>query len=184
MNKTPKTARVSKDQWLAKALEIFSVAGEEGLRVEAIAKVLGVAKSGFYWHFKNRDDLLEEICKYWIHEYTEVLSSNVEIIALPPKERLFTLMNMVFDHDLAEFDISFRAWAANDPGIARKVKKVISIRTNIVRQAFNELGFSGEELEMRTQLFVGYESNERSMFNTTKKKSAQYRLLRLQLLTS
>ena len=39
--------RVSREQWLAKALEMFASTGADGLKVEKLAKSLGVAKSGF-----------------------------------------------------------------------------------------------------------------------------------------
>ena len=48
----------------------FATSRVESLRVERLAKHLGVAKSGFYWHFKDRHALLRKLLRYWVKEYT------------------------------------------------------------------------------------------------------------------
>lgn len=58
------------------------------ITVEGLARSLGIAKAGFYWHFKNRDDLLKQLLNYWIHELTEVASENPQLLTLEPKKRL------------------------------------------------------------------------------------------------
>ena len=61
MSKQRRVGRVSKDQWLAAALEELEKGGIEAVRVERLARILNVARSGFYWHFKNRDDLYRHL---------------------------------------------------------------------------------------------------------------------------
>ena len=68
--KTKKIKRVSKNQWLAKALETLAASGVDAVKIERLAKALGISRSGFYWHFKNRQDLLEHLLAYWVNEYT------------------------------------------------------------------------------------------------------------------
>jgi AcrR family transcriptional regulator len=64
------TGRVSKQQWLDAALEVLATDGVHAIRVMSLARTLNISKSGFYWHFKNRDDLLEEIKYYWTNRYS------------------------------------------------------------------------------------------------------------------
>ena len=53
-----------------------------------------------------------------------------------------------------------------------------------IREVFAELGFAGEELEMRTRLFVCYQSWERTMFRRDSKKALRAHIpLRHALLT-
>lgn len=89
-------------------------------------------------------------------------------------------MELVFERNLTEFDLGFRSWGNLVPIINRKVRKAIKVRLDFVRQCFFELGFEGEGLEMRSRLFVGYQSNERDMFGSNKKKATLYRELRLE----
>jgi AcrR family transcriptional regulator len=76
MENEKKRKRVSKDQWLSAALDMLETGGVNNVRVERIAAKLSISKSGFYWHFKDRRDLLSHILEYWAHEYTEVVSNN------------------------------------------------------------------------------------------------------------
>jgi AcrR family transcriptional regulator len=164
MVKHRKTTRVSKAEWLAKALEMFVREGEPGVRVEVLARELDVAKAGFYWHFKDRADLLHQVLEYWAHEYTEVITANEALLEIPAAERLLTVMEMICEHNLAGLDVHFHVWARKDAAVARKVRQVIRTRLDYLKAIFAELGFSGEELEMRSRLFVAYESNETLMF--------------------
>ena len=66
---------ISKAEWLEAASQALSEEGVAGIKVERLAKSLGIAKAGFYWHFKNRDDLLQQLLDYWTHEVTEVTRS-------------------------------------------------------------------------------------------------------------
>jgi AcrR family transcriptional regulator len=164
MTKIRRTSRVSKQQWLAKALEVFIQKGEPGINIELLAREIGVAKAGFYWHFKDRAELLDQLLDYWSDEYTGVIINNVTVLELPAAERLLTIMEMIEEHDLAGLDLHFHVWARKDAKVARKVQKVIRERLDYLRNTFAELGFSGDEVEMRARLFLAYEANESLMF--------------------
>ena len=161
---------VSKAEWLEAALEMLAERGIGGVTVEALARQLGIAKSGFYWHFRDRQELLEAVLDYWMHELTEVVSKNPEIIALPPIKRLERISEMIVDYDLAGYDLPVRQWALSDPLAARGVRRVNRLRLDFLRQTFAELGFEGDDLEMRTMLFVCYHSMEQWVFKGLSRK--------------
>ena len=56
----------------------FSPSGIVRVRVERLARDLGVAKSGFYWHFRDRADLLKQMLRYWSDEFTEAVVRAIE----------------------------------------------------------------------------------------------------------
>jgi AcrR family transcriptional regulator len=170
MNKNKIRRGISKAEWLEAGLQVLSSTGVTGVTVEGLARSLGVAKAGFYWHFKDRDDLLGQLLNYWTHELTEVASENPELFTVEPKKRLIRLAEMILDYDLARYDMAFRQWALHDTKAASSVRKVNRIRLDFVRGAFAELGFAGEDLEMRTMLFVCYHSWESSMFREISRK--------------
>ena len=164
MSKKNKTRGFSKAEWLETAMEVLSNSGVEGLSVEGLARNLGISKSGFYWHFKDRQDLLQQLLDYWVHELTEVVTQNRQLLELEPKQRLITTAEMILKHDLACYDSAFRLWAKQDPTALRAVKKVNQIRLEFVKEALSELSFIGDELEMRAMLFVCYHTWESFMF--------------------
>ena len=163
MTKIKKT-RVSKEDWFSVALEALATSGVESLRVERLAKQLGVAKSGFYWHFKNRDDLLRQLLRYWEEEYTRVVTADPRLMEFSPRDRLLAIARTVHKLELAKYDLSFQAWAKIDVTAYKAVSRVIDLRLNLLRETFRELGFAGDELEMRAMLFVAYHSWEALTF--------------------
>lgn len=177
--------RVSKGEWLERALEILSAEGVQGIRVERLARDLKISKSGFYWHFTNRNDLLRQLLDYWAYEYTSVVIQNQKLLQADPKARLNQIASMIRKHDLAKFDLSFCAWAAHDQKVAELVAQVYRRRMDYIREVFRQLGFSGDELEMRTTLYICYHSWETTVLGgESERKLARLQKLRLDLLTS
>ena len=161
---------VSKTEWLEAGLQALGDSSVAALTVEGLAKSLGIAKAGFYWHFKNRDDLLRQLLDHWTLEITEVITANPEILTLKPKTRLIRAAEIIHDYKLTRYEIAIRQWALQDKEAARAVKKSNRLRLDFVRMAFSELGFKGEDLEIRTMLFVCYHSWEASMFREISRK--------------
>ena len=170
---------VSKAEWLARALEVLAAEGVQGVRVERLARDLGIAKAGFYWHFRDRRDLMQSMLDYWTHEFTVVVTGDPRLIEGDPKKRLYETMVMILDHDLAKYDLGIRDWAAHDPDAAKAVQAVYRMRLEFVRRIFSDLGFRGQQLEMRTRLFVCYHSWEQVMYEDLSKEECR-KLLRLQ----
>jgi AcrR family transcriptional regulator len=138
--------------------------------VEGLAEELGIAKSGFYWHFKNREELLKDLLDYWLHEVTEVITENVELDALDPKARLMQCAEMIHELDLTRYEIGIRQYALRDDRASRVVKKANRLRGDFIGRALSELGFTGDDLEMRIMLFACYHTWEASMFQGVSRK--------------
>ena len=176
---------VSKAQWLEAALVRLSDNSVAEITVEGLAKELGVARSGFYWHFKSREDLIDALLDYWVHEITEVITDNVEISALEPRARLMRSAEMIIELDLTRYEIGIRQFSLNNERAGRAVKRANNLRSDFIRKAFSELGFTGDDLEMRTMLFACYHTWEAVMFpGVSRKRRKQLISKRLDLLTA
>ena len=86
------------------------------------------------------------------------------------KSRLLKLMQAIEDGDLGKYDVPIRAWAAQEPAVARVVKKIDKLRISVVRQLFVDLGFIGQELEMRVITFATFHSLEQGLFERPLKR--------------
>ena len=155
--------RVSKAEWLARSLEVLASEGVQGVRIERLARDLGIAKAGFYWHFRDRRDLLQSMLDYWSQESTGVVTDNPRLLEGDPKKRLYETMLLILEHDLAKYDLAIRDWAAHDPAAAEAVRFVYRKRLEFLRSIFAKLGFRGRQLEMRARLFVTYHTWEQVM---------------------
>lgn len=169
-------SRVSKADWLVRALEVLEEVGIDGVRIERLARDIGVAKSGFYWHFRDRPDLLKQMLKYWSDEYTESVLSSPKAHEGSASDRLYNAMEMIEEQELARYDLAVRAWAEHDPLARRAVRRVYQRRDGFVTELFQNLGFRGQELEMRVRLFIGYQSWQQTFFHNDTK--AQHRAMR------
>ena len=175
----------SKADWLEAGLEYLGSGSVEAITVEGLSRSLGIAKSGFYWHFHSRDDLLRQMLDHWVHELTEVVTENEQVLAAEPRLRLATTAEMILTYELARLDMAIRQWALDDKLAARAVKKVNRIRLDFAKGALSELGFEEDELEMRAMLFVCYHTWESIMFpEISRKRRRELIARRVELLTS
>ena len=164
MAKPTRKRGVSKAEWLEAGLAALREGSVAEVTIERLARSLGIAKAGFYWHFESRDELLRQMLDHWTHELTEVVTGNPELRRLDPRSRLIATSEMIVDYDLAGLDTAIHQWALQDAAAARAVRRVNKKRLDWVRRALQELGFEGDAVEMRAMLFVGYHVGESSAF--------------------
>ena len=69
-------------------------------------------------------------------------------------------MELLFEKGFARYDVPIRAWAAQEPAVARRVRRADQQRLRFVGSLFAEMGFTGVELEVRTTTFVIFHSME------------------------
>ena len=175
-----KQQRISKDQWLASALQALESEGISGVRIDKLARQLGVARSGFYWHFKDRQDLLDHMLEYWAAEYTAIVLEDKALSEAPAVQQLENVMRTVRDQELNRFEAAIFIWSQTDSAARKAFDQVYKRRLDYVRSIFRELGFKGDEVEMRAQLFMGYLAWEYTGF-CPQSKTTQNRLLKLRL---
>ncbi|MBW2425518.1 MAG: hypothetical protein JRG86_14800 [Deltaproteobacteria bacterium] len=71
---------------------------------------------------------------------------------------------------LSAYELAIRQWALHDALAARTVRRVNRRRLDFVGAAFAELGFEGDDLEVRTRLVVVDQSFVGPMFPKVSRK--------------
>lgn len=158
-NKTKKPAdgkQYSREEWLRVALEALSKKGESKVQIESICESLGVTKGSFYWHFESRKDFMEALFDYWTLEYSKGVIEIAKAHSGSPEKRILDLFTAVLTEQLGRYDAAIDSWAAHDPKLLAKVKKVYKMRYDCVYSILKELGFSGVNLEVRTVAMISY----------------------------
>jgi AcrR family transcriptional regulator len=169
--KNSSNGRLSRDEWLAQALDILALEGQAKLRIETICKALGVTKGSFYWHFKDRDDFLYSVAQFWSHRFTDPVMARVAQMSGSARDRLKALMHTVSGGGFARYDVSIRAWAAQDPNLlAAIVKTADKRRLDFVGSLFADMGFDPFESEVRARACVAYLSFEEAVLAKSPKK--------------
>ena len=160
-------ARLSKEEWLARSLEVLGKKGASELTVESLAQKLGVTKGSFYWHFKSRDNFFRQLIEYWDEQFTQTVIANISSLGVPPEERLLELMRLVLAKRLDRFEMPVRAWAQQNPALAPLVRSVDRHRMLFVKALFREMGFDEGEADMRTRIFLTYMMTQRYLLPDT-----------------
>jgi CubicO group peptidase (beta-lactamase class C family) len=110
--------------------------GVDGVRVERLARDLQVTKGSFYWHFRDRGELLETLLREWEEEtslLTDALRREDPRTALPEILAELGRRNVASERGETPSDASIFAWAAVDPRVARRANRVEAERMRLFR---------------------------------------------------
>lgn len=58
----------SKEIWIIAGYEIFALSGESALKVEVLAKKVGISKSSFYHHFADLEVFVEQLLMFHLKQ--------------------------------------------------------------------------------------------------------------------
>jgi AcrR family transcriptional regulator len=135
--------------------------------VADLANQLSISKSGFYWHFHNRADLLEAMKLYWVDEFSHRFIKDVQSDEHPVRERLVSLVQTIRASNSGKLDLAFTSWAQTDPSVHDLVARVWDLRIAFIKDLLSSTGVSDAELASRARLFVVYFSWSEVMFEPT-----------------
>jgi len=134
-------SRLSREDWASAALEALSEGGLAAVAVEKLAVRLGTTKGSFYWHFANREELVEAALRLWREASTTSVIARVESPGVPAAQRLRQLLTQVFDPAArTEADLALLADAGH-PLVAAALAEVTEQRLGYLTALFRELGF-------------------------------------------
>jgi AcrR family transcriptional regulator len=155
----PVRVMLDRDAWIKSAVTILAEHGADGLRVEVLAKRLGVTKGSFYWHFKDRRDLLDAVLGLWkdgrirdIRKQTQAepggeaaaLLHTIEVYASARNRRGIAI------------EAAVRDWARRDPQAASVVEEVDAERLACACRLFLARGMNEEEAQARSLMLYAY----------------------------
>ncbi len=143
-------------------MRAFADGGPEAVRIEALAQSLGVTKGGFYWHFEDRQALLQELLATWEHAMIDEAIARVEGGGGDGRaklRRLFALANSREARELRRVDLAVRDWARRDQAVAERLRRIDNRRMEYMRTLFRTFCRDEDEVEVRCLLvlsvFVG-----------------------------
>lgn len=140
--------KLAREDWADAALEALCEGGVAAIAVEPIATKLGTTKGSFYWHFANRDALVEAAVRRWAEQDTESLITLLDGIS-DPARRLGDLFSAVFsekNEDRAELALLAHA---GDPVIGPLLAEVTARRVEFIVRCFREMGCPEDEAKHR-----------------------------------
>lgn len=132
--------------------------GIDGVRVEVLAQRLNVTKGSFYWHFSDRDALLDAMLERWRRTATLALIDRLDSAIDTPRSRMSALLALPMkgrrSSHAADVELSIRLWGRHDERARAALADVDELRLGYIAQLIARCG--GSEAEARPRAILAY----------------------------
>lgn len=138
-------------RWAEAALQALAEGGPTSVAVEPVARRLGATKGSFYWHFRNRHELLAAALELYEREATDQVIA--ELGQVPDaREQLLRIFTQVFA--LAGGDPVYHSLLAHadDPPIVPTLQRITRRRIEYLTAAMTGAGYGPREAAHRAVL--------------------------------
>ncbi|WP_323123685.1 TetR/AcrR family transcriptional regulator [Burkholderia alba] len=151
---------LSKEDWIAAATELLIGKSADEIRVESLAKQLRITTGSFYYHFKDRGDLLAQVLESWRESATAQIIRQLELAHAAPRQIVEDMLALPFHGHAARrasmIELSVRVWGRQDEAAQRVISDVDAQRLAYAEQCFRALGCSSAESKGRAFSLYGY----------------------------
>ncbi|MGO9397200.1 MAG: TetR/AcrR family transcriptional regulator [Xanthobacteraceae bacterium] len=146
-------------KWIEAGLAALARGGIDEVRVEVLAKDLGVTKGGFYRRFADRRALLDAILDTWAKGRIAAIEKQAKLEGVSARDRLLELIRLysetVNPRGMA-IELAIRQWSRGDNTAAQVVARVDRARLKNVAMLYVALGFGPQQAEAQAFLFYSF----------------------------
>lgn len=158
MEKPPRP-QLDRAAWTQAALDTLADEGVTGIRVEVLAKRLHVTKGSFYWHFKDRQDLLAGVLETWKDGRIRDIIKQTRPEPGKEEAQIFHVIDVYSASRNKKgilIELAMREWARRDAQAAATVEEVDAWRLRCARELFLAIGLPLHEASTRSMLLYAY----------------------------
>ncbi len=155
------------DGWIEAGFAELARTGINGVRVEVLAKNLGVTKGGFYRRFRDRAALLAAMLEVWREGRIAAIEQQAGLAGTSARERLQSLVRLYSERMNTEgmaIELAIRQWARSDASAADAVASVDAARLKNVAQLYRASGLASEAAEAQALLFYCFVFGQSLLF--------------------
>jgi AcrR family transcriptional regulator len=146
--------RTPRSSWIEAGLRALAAGGPDAVRIELLARELGVTRGGFYWHFDHRRALFEEILDAWERASVDEVIERVEGEGGDARARLRRLSTLAASSDEPlRTDLAVRDWARREHAVAVRLQRVDNRRMEYLRSLFGAFCPNEDDVEARCLVF-------------------------------
>ena len=154
--------RGSPEVWIEAAFEGFIESGVDAVRIMPLAKKLNLARTSFYWFFKDREELWAALIDRWRTKNTGNLVKQTEVYAESIAEAILNVFDCWHNPDLfdSRFEYAIRSWAIQSPEVSREIGAADDVRIRALTDMFVRFDFSRHAADVRARTIyltqIGY----------------------------
>lgn len=137
---------LTRADWIGTAVEALARDGLRAVAVEPLAERLGATKGSFYWHFRDRNALLQAAVEHWETTVIDESIARLEEIADPLERHAATveLLNGS-PKDVKIFLVLL--WNADHPVIAPAIERIVRKRMGYSQRLREQAGLAPDQAE-------------------------------------
>ena len=144
--------RTPRGSWIDAGLRALAAGGPDAVRIEPLARALGVTRGGFYWHFEDRRALLEAMLDTWERRSTDEVLERVESEGGDPRDKVRRAGMLTFSRERLPIDLAVRDWSRRDRSVAERLRRVDNRRIEYLRSLIGTFCPDADEVEARSML--------------------------------
>ncbi len=158
---SPTESLLGRTDWVGAALSILVMEGVDAVKITRLAEALSVTRGSFYWHFRDRQDLLDELIAHWemtnTKELLEVLDRSYDLTS-----GILAIFDLWIDKDRFDsgLESALRDWARASPPVRAAVARADERRVLAIADLFRRDGFEETEAFIRARILyfaqIGY----------------------------
>lgn len=162
----PAQTKTTREEWLEAARNVLINKGVSHIKIDLLSKDLGVTRGGFYWFFKNRQDLLDQLLADWRNGTQSQAFEILKDTTIEPKELLETFMLSLMEEVIyiPAWDSAVRDWARSDPKVRQTVEDVDNERIDLLKGAYMRIEENETDALIRARISyyhqIGYYAME------------------------
>lgn len=145
--------RGSRELWLEAARQALVETGVDAVKIQPLANRLQIARTSFYWFFRDRNALLDALLQDWETKNTGAFVAACAAYADTISEAILNLIVVFHDETLfaPQLDFAVRGWAHQSEDAAARVHAADDARLSAIRAMFERFGFADEEADARAR---------------------------------
>ena len=145
--------RGSADLWLDAAYQALIESGVDAVKVLPLASRLGLARTSFYWFFKDREALLDALAERWARTNTGALVAATRAYAETEAEAMLNVIGCFLDPAAfdSRFEFAVRSWALQSPEMTARVAEADAERLAALAALLERWGHAPLDAEVRAR---------------------------------
>ncbi len=157
-------SELRKIKWIKGGFRALAKGGEGAIRVEAIARDIGVTKGGFYWDFKDLNDFKTAMLDFYQTIGTEAIINNSEKFQTPKEALLFIVNEAIKEPDDelggTKIKLAIREWASRDENARIRIQFIDNLRIETLKSIFQATGMAQKDAARNAQIlysaYIGF----------------------------
>jgi AcrR family transcriptional regulator len=145
-----KVPHLQPSHWIEAGIARLASDGIESVRIELLARDLRVSKGSFYWHFRDREDLLGRILAHWQEGERDRLQPSGHAAEL----RWAWFVDQNSAQERVRMELAIRAWARKEERVAACVATADKERTRFIADVLREIGFANAASESWAEVIL------------------------------